>query len=263
MSTRDVPWEPGTPCWYDLSTPDLASAAAFYQAVFGWELMDTGEAYGHYRFCLVGARPVAGLGQAPGGVPAASWTTYLAVEDADRAADAITSHGGTVLMPPMAIGDQGRMALATDPTGAVFGIWQAGAMFGATLVNEPGGVVWNDQRSADPRAAREFYAAVFGYRYSPMEGDPQYVTVDGAGPAGMIAGIGGPDPVLPAGTPAHWMTCFAVADVDDVVSRAQAAGGGVVVGVEGGPYGRVATLRDPGGAVFRVGSGGDPPTEQG
>ncbi|HEY6797203.1 MAG TPA: VOC family protein [Kineosporiaceae bacterium] len=256
MSTRTTPWEPGTPCWYDLAALDLAASTRFYRATFGWDLRDTGADYGHYTFCLIDDKAVAGIGTAPEGSLAAApltWTVYLAVDDADKTAEAIAGHGGRVLMPPLSIGDQGRMALAADPTGATVGIWQADQMFGAVLVNEPGSVVWNDHHSVDPAGARDFYAAVFGYRYTTVPGERDYNSVDGAGPGNTVAGIGGPDGDLPD-LPAHWMTYFAVASTDDTVERATAAGGTLVSGPADTPFGQIAVLRDPQGTYFKIGS---------
>jgi len=256
MSTRSTPWEQGTPCWFDLSTTDLAATTAFYASTFGWELMDTGAEFGHYTFCLVRGMPVAGIGPAMDGQPPAPlWTVYLAVDDADKAAEAIAGNGGTVVMPPMAISDQGRMAVAVDPTGATFGLWEAGKMFGAVLVNEPGGVVWNDHRSPDPAAAQAFYAAVVGHTYTPLAGEAGYVSIDGAGPGDTVGGIGGPATSLPADLPPHWMTYFAVASVDDTAATATAAGGRVVDPPADTPFGRMATLRDNAGTYFMIGSG--------
>ena len=257
MSTRTTPWEPGTPCWFDLTAADLAATTRFYAETFGWDLMDTGEDFGHYTFCLVRGMPVAGIGGMPAGGagPSPVWTVYLAVEDADKTMEAVSAHGGTVILPPMAIADQGRMGLAIDPTGAMFGIWQAGAMFGAVLVNEPGGVVWNDHHSADSKAARDFYAAVFGYHYSEVPGGQDYVSIDGAGPGDTIGGIGGSDDSQPADLAAHWMTYFAVESVDDAAAGAAAAGGSVVSAPEDTPFGRMATLRDVQGTYLKIGSG--------
>ncbi len=32
----------GTPCWYELTTSDLAAAGAFYTRVLGWSIADAG-----------------------------------------------------------------------------------------------------------------------------------------------------------------------------------------------------------------------------
>ena len=76
-----------------------------------------------------------------------------------------------MLLAPGDVGPLGRMLIAADPTGAVFGVWQAGTHIGAGLVNRPGGLVWEDLRSPEPERARAFYRSVFGVprrpRYPP------------------------------------------------------------------------------------------------
>lgn len=257
MTIRTTPWEPGTPCWFDLTTRDLAGSTAFYRAVLGWDLLDTGEEFGHYTFCTVGGMPVAAIGAPPEGASGElpiTWTVYFATEDVEKTAKAVAACGGTVLMPPMRLADQGWMALALDPTGATFGLWQAEKMFGAVLVDAPGSVVWNDHRSLDPAGARDFYAGVLGYRYQEAPGVEGYSTVDGGGPDGTIAGIGGPDGDLPADMPAHWMTYLAVESVDDAARLAVSAGGSVPVQPADTIFGRVAVLQDPQGVYLKIGS---------
>lgn len=257
MSTRTTPWEPGTPAWADLATADVAASAAFYRAVFAWELADLGPEFGHYTICTRRGLAAAGLGPIMGSGGPSVWTTYLATDDVDKTADAVTAHGGAVVVAPLDVGDQGRMAVAVDPTGAIFGLWQAGAMIGSQIVNEPGGITWNDHNSADPDTARAFYAAVFGYTYTPLEG-LDYTTIDGAGPGNTIGGIGAFVPDTPEGTPAHWMVYFAVEDPDAACATATARGGTVLTAPWDTPFGRMATLSGPEGAVFMLGSGSTP-----
>ena len=47
MPTR-TSYQPGTPSWVDLASPDLAASAAFYSTLFGWEAQDQGPEAGHY-----------------------------------------------------------------------------------------------------------------------------------------------------------------------------------------------------------------------
>jgi predicted enzyme related to lactoylglutathione lyase len=68
---------------------------------------------------------------------------FRGAADADETAAAVAEHGGAILLTPGDVGPLGRMAIATDPTGAVFGVWQAG-MHIAGLVNEPCGLTWED-----------------------------------------------------------------------------------------------------------------------
>ena len=203
MPIRTDPWPTGTPCWVDLAVPDVDAAKEFYAAIFGWEFSDRGEEYGHYQMCQRAGRAAAGIGplQSEGQPPA--WTTYLASDDADDTANKITANGGTILAGPFDIPNSGRMCVALDPQGAAFGVWQAGGHLGAEIYNEPGALVWNEAALPDPEAGRQFYAAVFGYSYQPVEGaGPAYTTFHAGGDP--LGGIGGMD-TSPPGAPPHWM----------------------------------------------------------
>jgi predicted enzyme related to lactoylglutathione lyase len=259
MSTRTSRWPAGIPCWADLTVPDVDAAVAFYGSVLGWTFAGTGEEYGGYRIATVRDAAVAGVGPQMGGEQPPAWTLYLATDDADKTAAAVTEHGGTLLVPPGDVGPMGRMAIAADPAGAVFGLWQAGQHIGAALVNEPGGLVWEDLRSTDPATAQNFYRAVFGYRVDPLEmAGPDY---------GLFAlpeeqnPLGGMGPMMgsPDGTPSHWLVYFGVAGTDDAVAAVEAGGGSVVMPATDSPYGRLSVVRDPVGATFCVIETGDGP----
>ena len=252
MSTRTTPWPAGVPCWADLTVPDVAAAQAFYGEVLGWSFADSGEDYGGYVIAQVGDAAAAGIGPLPQeGMPAA-WMLYLASDDVVTTAAAITENGGTVLLPPGDVGPMGRMLVAADPSGAVFGVWQHGVHIGSGVVNEPGGITWEDLRSTDPEAAKAFYAAVFGWGTAPLEGaGPDYATFSRAGEENPLGGMGGMMGA-PEGTPSHWLVYFAVADADAAVAAAEGGGGAVLAPPFDTPYGRMAALRDPAGGVFWV-----------
>jgi len=252
MSTRSTPWESGTPSWAGLTTSDPRAARGFYADVLGWRIDEVGsEADGH-AVCTRDGLGAASIAPTVSPAQPTAWTTYLAVDDADKIADSIVTHGGTVLLPPTTVGDEGRTALALDPTGAVFGLWQAGRRIGAQVVNEAGALTWNDHHSADPSAARAFYAKVFGYTYTPVNSLFDYATISGLGPGEAIGGIGSLDPELSAAGHAYWSVHFGVADTDVAVTTASALGGRVLAGPASSPAGRRATLADPQGAVFKI-----------
>ncbi len=250
MTTRTSPWPAGTPCWTDLTVPDVAAAQAFYAAVLGWEFAETGAEFGGYVIAHVRDVPTAGIGPQQPGVPPA-WTLYLASDDADATAAAVAEHGGTVVLEPGDVGPLGRMLLAADPTGAVFGVWQAGSHIGAGLVNEPGGLTWEDLRSTDPDVARPFYSGVFGYHHDPFpHAPPDYQTfaaAAGGPPLGGTGGMMGAD-----GAPSHWLVYFSVADVDAAVAAASERGGSVLAPAFDTPVGRMAGITDAAGASFFV-----------
>ena len=126
MSERNG-YAPGTPCWVDVSSTDIEGSKRFYSELFGWNAftVPAPEADGYTLFDLRG-KQVAGLGpsQEEWGPPA--WSTYIWSDDADETASRVSDAGGTVLMGPMDVMDAGRMVFAKDPTGGVFGVWQAG-----------------------------------------------------------------------------------------------------------------------------------------
>ncbi|MDP9397182.1 MAG: VOC family protein [Actinomycetota bacterium] len=163
----------------------------------------------------------------------------------------MTEHGGTVLLPPGDVGPLGRMFLAADPTGAGFGVWQAGTHSGAGVVNEPGGLTWEDLRSPDPEPARAFYRAVFGYRTEPLpDAGPDYATFALPGEDAPLGGMGA---MMGAeGAPPHWLVYFGVVDAAAAVTAAQQGGGTVRLPAIDTPYGRMAALADPAGAPFCV-----------
>ncbi|MBC8093659.1 MAG: VOC family protein [Pseudonocardia sp.] len=252
MTVRRTPWPAGMPCWIDLGTPDLAAATSFYGSVFGWTFVDMGEQYGHYSIAQVDGRAAAAIGPSQPGQPAA-WTVYLASDDADATAKLVADNGGTIVVDPMEIPGNGRMAVAFDASGAGFGIWQQTGMIGTEVYNEPGSLIWEDARLTDAAAAKRFYATVFGWTYEPVPGAPDdYSTfaVDGETAGGIGGMMGSPD-----GTPSHWLPYFMVADVDAAFAAVTAGGGTVVAPPMDTPFGRMGVVTDPFGATLSLHGG--------
>jgi uncharacterized protein len=247
MVTRDTAWAAGTPCWVDLGADDLTRARAFYSGLFGWQIPEGPPEAGGYSMCELDGQMVAGIGpkMGPPETPVA-WTTYLATDNADATAEKITAAGGRLISEPFDVMDAGRMAVAADPGGAVFGIWQSGRHTGFQRANEPGSLIWSENLSPDYDGNKAFYQAVFGFTYGDIPGDFRYATLDL--PGGMVGGIGEGQ----AGQPAHWGAYFAVADTDAAASRTASMGGRVISPPTDTPYGRMATLSDDQGAVFSV-----------
>jgi predicted enzyme related to lactoylglutathione lyase len=260
MVDRETPWPAGTPCWVDLLTSDLDTARLFYEQLFGWTFSAVGDAEqtGGYEIADIdGHNVAAAMPQRDPSGPGSAWTTYLAVESADASAKAITDAGGTLLMPVTQVMEAGVMAMASDPTGAVFGIWQAGAHTGFQKANETGSVTWNEALTRDFARATAFYAQVFGYTITDMSGDGfEYATIDLDGRA--VGGIGALPADVPAEVPAHWRTYFAVDDADGTLDEAVKRGAVVIRPAQDMPYGRHADLQDPTGAHFSIIKPADP-----
>ncbi|OIJ94825.1 VOC family protein [Streptomyces colonosanans] len=126
----DMAGEPGSLCWVELYTPDIARAAAFYHRVLGWETEGVPVPGGTYT-CInpEGAGPDAMFG---GLVPlavdptkvqsGAHWLPYFAVTDADATVSKGQELGGTIEMPATDIEGVGRIARLIDPYGARFAV---------------------------------------------------------------------------------------------------------------------------------------------
>jgi predicted enzyme related to lactoylglutathione lyase len=251
MVTRDTAWAPGTPCWVDLGVADIPKAQAFYSGLFGWDIQDTGPEGGGYCMAVVGGLPVAGIGSQADPDSGTYWTTYLASADADATAAKIKAAGGQVVMEPFDVMDVGRMFIAADPGGAMFGVWEARTHTGMRLANEPGSLIWSENLSRNYEASKAFYGAVFGYQFGDIGAEGmQYATLDLDGRS--VGGIGAIGAEQPAETPAAWGTYFAVADTDAAVAKVTELGGRVVAPAWDSPYGRMAVVSDDQGAVFSL-----------
>jgi predicted enzyme related to lactoylglutathione lyase len=236
---------PGQPIWFDLMTSDLADAQRFYAGVLGWTYDHPGE-FAHVTARRDGAA-AAGLGSTPPGADLPpSWSVYFGVTDADAALAGIVAGGGSVIAPVMAIGDTGRMAMASDPTGAVFGVWEPGTHRGAELVGEPGAMAWCEVNTRDAAGAAAFYTTQFGLRNeaSEVQGTAYHLLWHGerrtCGVLQMNADWGD--------MPPHWMAYFAVADADKAKLAVEAFGGTVPYGPFDTPRGRMIVAMDPQGA---------------
>jgi predicted enzyme related to lactoylglutathione lyase len=160
---------PGVPCWADTTQPDPAAAATFYGELYGWQMEDVmpPDAPGRYLIGRLAGGDAGAVASAREGEPAV-WNTYIWVDDADAAVARVRDAGGAVLAAPTEVGDAGRMAVCADPEGAVFSLWQARAHRGAAVVNEHGGVNFNDLKTRDAEGAARFYGAVFGWQLLPV-----------------------------------------------------------------------------------------------
>lgn len=103
-----------------IAVRDLARAAAFYRALFGWTI--EGEAPGELRF------------RAPGGLGGAFWASgepstagpelYVRVEGVDAVVKRAVELGGARLARPGPGPTGGRVAQVMDPEGNRVGLWE-------------------------------------------------------------------------------------------------------------------------------------------
>lgn len=242
----------GTPCWVSLMARDLSGSQDFYGELFGWEFHQGAQQLGPHLRAQLGEMAVAGLGEihsAPG-LPVA-WTPYLAVDDADSACTLIRDCGGTVGVGPLDSEWGGRVAIASDPAGATFGVWQTDGQPGVAPDGRPGSCVWNELLVPESAQVTTFYSAVFGHeveQMGPAEVDYHTLLVRGS----PVCGVRGVGEALPRERGALWVTYFAVENVDNAIRMVKKAGGTVIRDAHDSAYGRYARVTDPEGAPFVV-----------
>jgi uncharacterized protein len=275
MSERDG-FEHGVPCWVDTWQPDADAAVAFYTQLFGWEAEETTPPGSDRRMfmCRLRDRDVTAIGSPPP-VPDHTpvWGTYVWVESAEETAAKAPEAGGSVAVQPFESLDGGRIAILTDPAGAVFGIWEPGQHRGAEIVNEAGAWSMSLLNTRDPERSPAFFRALFGWEPEEMEG--------GGGVSMMrLPGFEGGEPEQPVPrdvvavmapmsadqfpdeVPSHWSVDFWVEDADATAEKAAKQGGAVIAP----PYDvpgvgmRQAVLADPQGATFSVTRAPGPPS---
>ena len=243
----------GKPIWVDLASGDAAGSRAFYAGLFGWQVeVNPDPQYGGYAVATVAGEPVAGIG--PKMMPEAptAWSLYIGTPDADTLADKVAAAGGRVIAPPMSVGDQGRMAVFQDPSGAFICAWQPISMAGFAS-GQPNTFHWAELSARGFERAAPFYATVFGWTSSQTptaEGQPPYTHFRLGEEA--IAGGMEMSPMVPDSVPSYWMVYFTVSDVGDVHRLALEAGATEVLAPQGFPGGRFSIVRDPQGATFAL-----------
>ncbi|WP_425147233.1 VOC family protein [Deinococcus sp.] len=244
--TNAVTYPAGTPSWIDLMTPIPAQTHEFYAGLFGWDY-EVRPQYGNYAMASRHGKSAAGImPMEPGAQMPSAWTVYFASDDLAADAERVRELGGSAMMGPHQVGDQGHMAVFADPTGAAFGLWQAGQHRGAQATDGEGSLAWVQVNTPDSARASAFYEALFHASSSSMEGMDYRQLQHGEQP---FAGVSG---MMPEGAPPHWIAYFYASDVDATVKRAQEHGGKALGETLDTPFGRMALLADPAGAAFWV-----------
>ena len=251
MGTR-TSHPPGAFSWAELATSDAEAAKAFYRELFAWEYDDNPIGDGQvYSMARRDGETVAAMFASTEQPP--HWNCYVTVESVDDASARAADAGGQVVMEPFDVMDVGRMAVITDPAGAALCLWEPRASIGATLVNTPGSMSWNELVTPDPAGATDFYGKVFGWTAQEMPDSGGYrVILNGERSNGGITPL---DPEQVPGTPPSWMPYFGHEDLDRLLGEIEGLGGRLLVGPMQMLQGRIAVLADPQGALFAVWTG--------
>jgi predicted enzyme related to lactoylglutathione lyase len=231
-------------------TTDLDAAAKFYGEVLGWTSQDVSQPGAPYRAFSAGETMVAGVLPAFEGGPPQGWMGYIAVDDVDDMAKAITAAGGLIHRPPADIPGIGRFAVAADPHEAVFVIFKAAGEGAIPADGVPGHAGWRELMAGDLETDFAFYAKLFGWTVAqeiPM-GPMGIYRVFATGGEGWAGGM----MTKPAAVPrAMWRYAFQVDSAKAALQRITAAGGAIVNPPHQVPGGNwIVQATDPQGAFF-------------
>jgi predicted enzyme related to lactoylglutathione lyase len=222
----------GTFCTALLHTRDVASAARFYNEVFGWQLQD-------------GAKPVFMLrGQRVAGIRRTTsensfWVPYVAVDDVPAVGIAAMHAGGTLA----------NDSVIMDPEGAVIGLCALNDDQSAVLTEGAGTIWWTEVLARTPSVLQMFYTRLFGWQFTEQALAPHPLYVVWRRGEKAVGGL------LPIGSdwniPPRWQVLFQVDDLDAAVARVVSAGGTAEFGPLDVPRaGRLTSVRDSDGALL-------------
>jgi len=229
----------GVPCWVDAQLPDVEAGKRFYGELFGWTFS---EDPGPVGWAELDGEPVAALTPKLDGRMPTVWTVYFATTDAVALTRRITEAGGRVISVPAAVGLSGELgtaALATDPEGAVFGLWQPGTHTGFARRHERRTFCWAELYARDTTTVDRFYGALFHDALFGPGATPDFGRVPVSG-------------VFPAEMPPHFLVHFGVENCEATLGTVNRLGGRVQVTPFDTSYGRVAVVTDNQGASFAL-----------
>lgn len=241
--------------WYDLMTPDVQGAKAFYTDLIGWKMTPWRS---DYEMWTAGDTQVGGLMALPedarkAGAPP-HWLGYAAVEDVDASAKKVQQLGGRVFHPPTDIPQVGRFAVVADPQGAAFALFKSTDEQQLPPREGPGCFSWAELNTTDWKAAWKFYSELLGWKPTQsMDMGPGFgeYFMFGMDPQQSMGGMSDAATMMKA--PAHWLHYINVKSADETAARLVQKGGRVLNGPMDVPGGdRVAQCMDPQGGMFAI-----------
>jgi hypothetical protein len=209
----------------------------FYASLYGWTWEVGEEQMGYYSIANSDGSPVMGLGQGEGS--AGAMTPYFATDDINAAAAKAAELGGTVFMGPMEVPETGIMALVTDPTGAVHGLWQGINFQGFGVAYEANAPGWFDHSSNDPAAAATYYAGLTGH--SVIEPEPG-MRVLSAGEQ-WFASVS--ENQVPERPNAQWNSIYVVEQLEAARNKVRELGGTIVLEEMPVPGSAISSFAEP------------------
>ena len=182
-----------------------------------------------------------------------AWSGSVGVDDVDAMALRVAAAGGRICRPPEGIPGVGRFAVAADPQGAEFVLFEGSSDESPAAVppGTPGHMGWHELHAGDGAAAQALHAGLFGWTCA---GD---IDMGPAGSYRMFATgdvpVGGIMTRMPEMPVPAWVYDVNVDAADAAAQRVRDAGGAVINGpmeVPGGHW--VLQGLDPQGAMFAL-----------
>ena len=255
MATKLIP---GEFCWAELYTQNMENAVPFYQSLFGWQTktvpIDTNQ---NYTFFNVGEKGIAGGFEINSEMKAHNfspqWNSYILVEDIQKSVAKAKSLGAEVLKDVSDVMDMGKMAILTDPTGAIISLWQNLKPTANESLSKltPGTIGWNELITSDIEKATEFYSKLFNWSPEVEEFQPgsTYTTFlnNGIPVAGMVKYMEG------GAVGSRWSVYFTVDNIEESMNIAVDNGADICfapIDIEG--VGRFTMVRDPEEVFFSI-----------
>ena len=111
----------GKVCYVEIPATDVPRSAAFYRAVFGWQIRERGDGRTAFDDTTGEVSGAWVLGRPPSGKPGLLF--YIMVDSVAAAVDAVVAHGGEIVQPIGADAPE-ITARFRDPGGNVIGLYQ-------------------------------------------------------------------------------------------------------------------------------------------
>ncbi len=249
---------PGKIIWRDLLTHDPEGSQRFYEALFGWEFENIGNAAGlgsdstytlirHNGNLIGGMIDTIALNNRN---DISQWVVLMSVEDIDAGVAKITAAGGEVMTPPTDLQRRGKLAVVRDAEGALLGLLQTRDGDPADRRPDVGEFLWDELWTTDVDSATAFYEDVAGLEAATYDVDENQES--GATYRLLNAGDKPRVGIMPnplEGLGPVWVSYLRVDSPAAITSHVAELGGRVIVEAQPRPLGgTVAFIAGPSGA---------------
>ena len=212
--------------WTDLSTFDLPTARSDYSDLLSWSFSGD-EAY---DFAFLGKDEVAAIFPMPLRLVELNmpsfWMSYIQVSKLDDTVERSRSHEGVIVeVEPEAFGEDARISLVRDPSGAGFTLYEGPKLTSPSAVN--GVITARYHHVHDVGTIEPFYRDLFGWEFKASRETP-WLIFDIVHPDGTTIAQVEEVPESIRGNFRYWMPAFLVRSMNEIATKLGTRGGGLV-----------------------------------